>query len=88
MSPKLKELLFPNENRTFWGKRWVKVILLNLHLCGVCGFVAGKLFNVDVRLDISYYRNLLQLYLADSKPRMDDFAQSFSFDTAFFIFPL
>ena len=51
----LKNILFPPENRTFWGKRWIKVILLNLHLCGVCGYVGG------VWVDAA--NNLLPTYL-------------------------
>ena len=41
----LKSILFPEKNRTFRGKRWIKVVLLNLHLCGVCGYVGGILFD-------------------------------------------
>ncbi len=41
-----KKILFPDINRNFWGKRWGKVILLNLHLMGVCGYVGGKIFEM------------------------------------------
>ncbi len=39
------KFLFPEINRNFWGKRWGKVVLLNLHLIGVCGYVGGKIFH-------------------------------------------
>jgi len=43
----IKRKLFPDINRTFWGKRWGKVVLLNLHLIGVCGYVGGKIFDAS-----------------------------------------
>lgn len=55
LSMKIKEILFPAENRTFLGKRWMKVILLNVHLCGVCGYVGGILFDVESDLLSTYF---------------------------------
>jgi hypothetical protein len=52
----LKKILFPIENRTFRGKRWLKVVVLNLHLVGVCGYAGGVLF------DMTFDR--IKLYLA------------------------
>ena len=37
-------LLFPHENRSFWGKRWVRVLLRTAHLVGTAGFGAGFLY--------------------------------------------
>jgi hypothetical protein len=56
----IKKILFPIINRNFWGKRWGKVVLLNLHLIGVCGYVGGKMFS-DSFESYQYYFFLTML---------------------------
>ncbi len=42
----LKQILFPAESRTLWGKRWANVVFRSLHLCGIGVYTGGVFFSV------------------------------------------
>jgi len=46
------QTFFPKKNRNFPGKRWCRITLRSLHLCGICGVVGGAFFDVpEARLN-------------------------------------
>lgn len=51
----LFRVIFPAFNRFFPGKRWVRVTLRSLHLCGVCGVVGGVFFDIPVKQLVEFY---------------------------------
>jgi len=51
----LFRLVFPEQNRGFWGKRWLNVYLRSAHLCGACGYSAGILFDVTSKHVLTFY---------------------------------
>ena len=51
----LKEILFPNESRGFWGKRWLNVVFRSLHLCGIAVYTGGVFFGVASELILPSY---------------------------------
>ena len=44
----INRVLFPEGNRSFPGKRWMRIVLRSLHLCGACGVVGGVFFDAPV----------------------------------------
>lgn len=49
----LKQLFFPLESRSFWGKRWLNVVFRSLHICGLSVYCGGVFFSIasDLLLD-------------------------------------
>ncbi|MCP4756159.1 MAG: hypothetical protein GY866_35300 [Proteobacteria bacterium] len=43
---KIFRLIFPENSRDFYGKRWLNVVLRSVHLCGACGYAGGVLLDV------------------------------------------
>ena len=42
----LLSLIFPQDSRHFFGKRWLNVLLRSVHLCSSSGYAGGFLFDV------------------------------------------
>jgi hypothetical protein len=51
----LKQLLFPAESRTLWGKRWANVVFRSLHLCGIGVYTGGVFFGVASNMVMTSY---------------------------------
>ena len=51
----LFRLIFPESNRHFAGKRWIRVILRSLHICGVSVVVGGVFFGVSTQQLAEFY---------------------------------
>lgn len=51
----LKKLFFPQQARSFYGKRWLDIILRSIHLMGLLGVAGGYLFNAEQSLWIAYF---------------------------------
>lgn len=47
---KLSAIIFPTSSRTFYGQRWVNILLRTTHLIGVSGIGAGAIFQLPVHL--------------------------------------
>jgi len=51
----LKKLLFPDQSRGFYGKRWLDIILRTIHLMGLLGISGGIIFNAEESLWQPYF---------------------------------
>ena len=52
---RLPDTFFPEESRTFIGKRWGNVISRSLHLCGMAVYTGGLYFEVAAPLLTPWY---------------------------------
>ncbi len=51
----LKQLLFPEQSRSFPGKRWANVGIRSLHLLGVAMFSGGLYFDINQTALLPWY---------------------------------
>jgi len=50
-----KRILFPEQSRSFYGKRWLDIALRSVHLTGLLGVAGGVLFNAEQSLWLPYF---------------------------------
>ena len=51
----VKQIFFPEESRSLWGKRWLNVIFRTAHLCGIAVYTGGVFFNITTELVMPSY---------------------------------
>lgn len=51
----MKNIFFPENSRSFYGKRWLDIILRTIHLMGLSGFSGGLLFHADKSIWLPYF---------------------------------
>lgn len=51
----VKNLIFPQQSRSFYAKRWFDILLRTIHLIGLLGLSGGILFNAEHSLWFPYF---------------------------------
>lgn len=51
----IKKIIFPEQSRSFYGKRWLDILLRTVHLIGLLGVAGGVLFNAPQSLWLPYF---------------------------------